>query len=293
MNAITSVTYQSLLLAAIVPKEPVLPGRSVVKQAFAVILFCFAQCWGQDRSNLPLRGNEVLSLLAASASETRLARIVHERGIDFQLGTCSKALHSAGATTAMLTLLRNEKTPNPSGVGCTTELGQAISLMRQGKYRPAEMKLRLALGSAPQDGALHMALGISLSQQERWDEAIDSFTDASRNMPGIAEVHTELAYVFFRQDDGDNAVAEARTALSMDPQNASAYRYMGLGFYSNGKYLAAINSFEQSLIREPEDADVYFEIGVTYRDQGDLRKAAIAYKHALNFAPTSGRRIAI
>ena len=61
-----------------------------MKQVLAIILFFVTQCFSQDRANRPLRGDEILSLLAANASESRLARMVQERGIDFEFGSCAK-----------------------------------------------------------------------------------------------------------------------------------------------------------------------------------------------------------
>ena len=130
----------------------------------------------------------------------------------------------------------------------------------------------------------------SCGRQDRFDEALDEFTEAvapqCRRFP---ETHNQLSYFFYRTEDSDNALAEARTALSIDPANAEAYRYLGLALYADGHYEAALHAFEKSLQREPADslanADVYFDMGITQRDKGDLRRAAIAYRHALSLRP--------
>ena len=136
---------------------------------------------------------------------------------------------------------------------------------------------------------LHFVLGTILRRQDRFDEALDEFTESSRLMPGFPETHSQLSYLFYRTDDADDALAEARTALSIDPANAEAYRYLGLALYADGHYDAALHAFDEALQREPAgspaNADVYFDMGITYRDQGDLRRAAIAYRHALSLRP--------
>src|SRR5205814_4851556 len=39
------------------------------------------------------------------------------------------------------------------------------------------------------------------------------------------------------------------------------------------------------LLIAQRDSDVYYDMGITLRDQGDLRRAAIAYRHALGLRP--------
>jgi len=136
---------------------------------------------------------------------------------------------------------------------------------------------------------LQFVLGTILRREGRFDDALDAFTESSSLMPGFPETHNQLSYLFYRTDDADDALAEARTALSMDPANAEAYRYLGLALYADGHYDAALHAFDEALAREPEsslaNADVYFDMGITHRDQGDLRRAAIAYRHALGLRP--------
>ncbi len=140
----------------------------------------------------------------------------------------------------------------------------------------AEDKIRTllrddAVGALPNAALLNYVLGTILRRQDRFDEALDAFTESSRLMPGSPETHSQLSYLFYRTDDSDEALAEARTALSMDPANAEGYRYLGLALYSGGHYDPALHAFDEALTREPAgslaNADVYFDMGITSRDQ--------------------------
>jgi tetratricopeptide (TPR) repeat protein len=185
---------------------------------------------------------------------------------------------------------------------CSIPAAQIAALVRDGNFNAAEDHIRamLSADSPNTDSAaratgdarnalLHFVLGTILRRQERFDEALDEFTESARLAPGFPETHSQLSYLFYRTDDANNALAEARTALSIDPANAEAYRYLGLALYADGHYDAALHAFDESLKREPAaslaNADVYFDMGITYRDQGDPRRAAIAYRHALNLRP--------
>jgi tetratricopeptide (TPR) repeat protein len=232
---------------------------------------------------------------------------------------CTRALQKAGADSGLIqSLLRQSPDPKsgsksglkpglkagPKAVrhaaacACSSPAAQVAALVHEKNFDAAEDKIRALLRddaatSWPNNAVLHFVLGTVLRREERFDDALDEITESSRLMPGFPETHSQFAYLFYRTEDAEDALAEARTALSMDPANAEAYRYLGLALYAEGQYDAALHAFEESLSREPAgslaNADVYFDMGITHRDQGDLRRAAIAYRHAL----TSGRRTAI
>ena len=220
---------------------------------------------------------------------------------------CSRALQKAGADAALIQSLARQAVDSKAGTdpaskasrlhpscNCSTPAAQIAALVHDKNFAAAEDKLHATLrdsaGDSPSNIALlHFVLGTVLRRDERFDEALDEFTESSRLMPGSPETHSQLSYLFYRTDDAGNALAEARTALSMDPANAEAYRYLGLALYADGHYDAALHAFDEALAHEPEgspaNADVYFDMGITHRDQGDPRRAAIAYRHALSLRP--------
>lgn len=215
---------------------------------------------------------------------------------------CTRALRAAGADDVLIhRLAKVDSTRNSSpkvkvARSCSGPAAQIAALVHDKKFDAAQDKTSALIrdhvnadDALSNSALLHFVLGTILRQQNRFDEALDEFTESSLLMPGFPETHSQLSYLFYRTDDSDNALAEARTALSIDPANAEAYRYLGLALYADGHYDAALHAFDESLVREPEgsvaNADVYFDMGVTHHDQGDMRRAAIAYRHALGLRP--------
>jgi len=215
---------------------------------------------------------------------------------------CARALQKAGADAGLVqSLVRQNIDPKAASesrtkVGhqsascaCSSPAVEVAALVHNKDFGAAENKTRALLHDDSNNVLLHFVLGNILRRQDRFDEALDEFTESSRLLPGFPETHSQLSYLFYRTDDAEDALAEARTALSMDPANAEAYRYLGLALYAESHYDAALHAFEEALQREPANslanADVYFDMGITYRDQGDLRRAAIAYRHALTLRP--------
>jgi tetratricopeptide (TPR) repeat protein len=236
---------------------------------------------------------------------------------------CTRALQKAGADALLIQALvdkiparssekssdksserssdkKSDRNPTANApCSCSSPAAQVAALVHDKNFNAAEDKIRALLGdkantarpknASSNEALLHFVLGTILRRQDRFDEALDEFAESSRLMPSFPETHSQLSYLFYRTEDADDALAEARTALSMDTANAEAYRYLGLALYADGHYDAALHAFDESLLREPANspanADVYFDMGITHRDQGDLRRAAIAYRHALSLRP--------
>jgi tetratricopeptide (TPR) repeat protein len=267
--------------------------------------------------------DDIFWWLAGGISNARIERLAQTPDAVQNLSChatiqCARALQKAGADAGLIESLGHRHTdrasvpnaaPSSAPCSCNGPAAQIAALVHEKKFDAAESQIRKLLRdqpenalpgqaspqNAPQINSLqnfalwHFALGTVLRREDRFDEAIDEIAESARLMHGFPETHNQLSYLFYRTEDSDNALAEARTALSMDPANAEAHRYLGLALYAGGQYDAAINSFNQSLQREPANslanADVYFDIGITYRDAGDLRRATIAYRHALSLRP--------
>ena len=260
--------------------------------------------------------------LAAGISSARIERLAQTAGVAQNLSCratiqCTRALQKAGADGGLIESLGHAHADRMSArnaaagatCSCQSPAAHVAALVHDKNLNAAESQLRnlsrdqpgnTLLGQAsPQNAAqvdesqntalLRFVLGTILRREDRFDEALDEFSESSRLMPGFPETHNQLSYLFYRTEDSDNALAEARTALSMDPANAEAHRVLGLALYAGGQYDAALHSFDESLQGEPAgsvaNADVYFDMGITYRDAGDLRRAAIAYRHALSLRP--------
>jgi len=269
-----------------------LPENRVKRKGVSVFLFLLGAVLAAPCSeSQPVNSVQLMAWLTAGVPSSRLIRIVQERGIASVPGKEQiRQLEAAGADAALARTLTNAK-PSASGSSLSTTpeipavLVQASADARAQRFHQAELDLRQAVTSDPQNAALHFALGTMLRLQERWDDAFDEITRSAQLMPDFPENHSSLAYIFYRLDDGPNAIAEARTALSMDPQNAEAYQFLGLALYSNGQYGAAVHAFVESLARDAGNVDTYYDLGITLHADGNVPAAIAAYRQALHLNP--------
>jgi superkiller protein 3 len=275
-----------------------LPESRVKRKGLSVFLFLLGAVLAAHSSeSQPVNSAQLMAWLTAGVPSSRLVRIVQERGIASVPGKEQiRQLEAAGADpTLVRTLTKTNLKPSAaksslsegptSGITISeipAVLVQAAADARNQRFHEAELALRQALSSDPENAALHFALGTMLRQQELWDDAFDEITQSAQLMPDFPEDHSSLAYIFYRLDDGPNAIAEARTALSMDPQNAEAYQFLGLALYSNGQYGAAVHAFAESLARDANNVDTYYDLGITFHADGNLPAAINAYRQAIH-----------
>lgn len=266
------------------------------RKGMSVLLFVLGVALAAHSSeSQPVNAAQLMAWLTAGVPSGRLVRIVQECGLASVPG--KKQIHQLEAAGAERALVRTLTKANlkPSAAASSLSkatsseipptLVQAAADARAQRFHEAELALRQAVSSDPENASLHFALGAMLRQQGRFDDAFDEITLSSQLMPDFPENHSSLAYIFYLLDDGPNAIAEARTALSMDPQNAEAYQFLGLALYSNEQYGAAAHAFVESLARDADNADTYYDMGITLHAAGDVPAAVSAYRQAIRLKP--------
>jgi tetratricopeptide (TPR) repeat protein len=264
----------------------------VKRKSLSVFLFFLGAALAAHSSEgQPVNSVQLMAWLTAGVPSSRLVGIIQKRGVAVVPGNDQiRQLESAGADASLIRALAKADLKPAAAASSSTydipaSLIQAAAEARAQRFHEAELALRQALSSDPQNAALHFALGTMLRQQERWDDAIDEFTRSAQLMPDFPENHGSLAYIFYRLDDPSDSIAEARTALSMDPQNAEAYQFLGLGLFSDGQYGAAVHAFIESLARDAGNPDTYYDLGITLHADGNLPAAITAYRQAIDLNP--------
>jgi superkiller protein 3 len=268
----------------------------VKHKGLSVFLFLLgAALAAYSSESQPVNSVQLMAWLTAGVSSSRLVLIVEERGIASVPSKVDiRELQAAGADVALVRRLTKAylkpSTSARSSQGITSSeipavLVQAAADAKAQRFHEAELAVRQALSSDPENAALHFALGAMLRQQGHFDEAFEEITRSAQLMPDLPENHSALAYLFYLLDDGPNGIAEARTALSMDPRNAEAYQFLGLALYSNGRYRAAAHAFVESLARDSDNVDTYYDLGITLHADGNVPAAIAAYRQALHLNP--------
>ena len=131
----------------------------------------------------------------------------------------------------------------------------------------------------------HKNLGVELSSQGRYSEAIGHFTKAIEIEPNDAELYYNIATALSAHGRIDEAIRMYSIALGADPENADTLFNLGNAYSRQGRIEEAVQCYVRALEHRPDDADVLHNLGTALAAQGKTDEAIAAYREALRIKP--------
>ena len=181
-----------------------------------------------------------------------------------------------------------------SDVTVTTELPVndasidfTIDLLKQGDYHFATPIMEAMLRVDPDNKALLYNLGLTLSDQERFGDAVAILRRLTELEPENAFGWTALGVALGRMGDQTGAVAALRKALEADPNDGYAHRNLG-SMLANTDINEALKHFRIALEMLPDDQVALYNYGQALKVSGDIAEAHIILKRAIEIDPQSG-----
>jgi tetratricopeptide (TPR) repeat protein len=138
-----------------------------------------------------------------------------------------------------------------TGTNVDDELRTADDRIAHQDWTTAEQLLKKALKKQPTNALLHFRIGLMFRDQGRWDEAIESFSSATRLLPDHSDSHRELGIAQSlrfkesqRQPDG---IAELERAVAMAPRDYDALASLGGALNRAGKPREALDHYRRAV----------------------------------------------
>ena len=256
----------------------------------------------------PLSRTDLLGLMASHATLAYAAHLVQERGISFQFtdeyvqmarrvgGGDSPAfeqiLRASSVARSAEALSGNEAALLPHLARCG-ELKHSWLVAegpRKAQSTPseAESECRAALALSPQNVFLLMALGGTLEQDGKWEEAIAVLRQAVALNPELSELHYLLADILTRKGDRDAALREGLEALRLDPNNVDVFLYYVFLFGDAGTSDSEISMLRSETLKHPKDAATHWILGMAYSEgKSDKENSIKEFREAVRFDPSS------
>jgi tetratricopeptide (TPR) repeat protein len=211
-------------------------------------------------------------------------------------------------------------------------------LNRNPELKPAALLLAAAYGSldrfddaaivvgeqaklAPRDPQAQMALGLTLRQAKRNDEARQAFEKVAELAPDslwpveqlveldLLEKHFDAARqrvrhqfqktpdspaahffegkILATEEKWDLAVAELQKTLQLDPNFSNAYGLLVQAYVSTNKLPEALAQLQAQLTKNPNDVSALTTLALLYERTNDFAKARDTYERLLAIEPTS------
>ena len=177
----------------------------------------------------------------------------------------------------------------PNNTLAHANLGSA--LLQSGRTTEAEQHLREALHLAGEladkMAGAHLALGMVLSNEQRYAEAILDYQKALARRPDDAKGHLLLGIALHRIGASDAAIAEFQTAASLRPDLVEAYNNLGMVYREEGKLDAAIQAYRSALSIQPAFADAHNNLAIALSLQNRPQDAIGEFRRAIELDPRS------
>ena len=127
--------------------------------------------------------------------------------------------------------------------------------------------------------------GVAQMGQQFTDKAADTFADAFKKDPKLAQAAINEGIALMALQKLDEAKSFLQKAIALDPANPQAWYNLGLAQHAGNELEPALASFQQSVKLDPRDADSYYFEGVCYAEMKEFDKAIAIFESALKIDP--------
>lgn len=127
-------------------------------------------------------------------------------------------------------------------------------------------------------------LGQALLQARRFDEAVGTYQEGLRILPGEARFHFGLANAHAQMGNRAKALEHLRTAVLIDPGFTNAHRNLAIALAADGKIEEAIAQFKECLRQEPERAELYNDYGSALQEAGRWAESLEVFREGIQKA---------
>jgi tetratricopeptide (TPR) repeat protein len=201
----------------------------------------------------------------------------------------------------------------------------AYIYFKTGDYPKAISTYRRVIELNPERFNAYYHLAFSLDKCKKYDEAIEVYKKILTFRPDDHKSYSKLAMVFHHIGDMEKVKSACIRSLEMEKvSNPEAHYYLGLVAEDEGDFQLASSELRKSLMQEPDFRDAhlrravvlrrlkefdeakieakeavrslgsaaaYYEMGRCYGEQNDNRKAAGAYRKAIEIRPSHKKSI--
>ncbi|MCJ7796677.1 MAG: tetratricopeptide repeat protein, partial [Thermoleophilia bacterium] len=171
-------------------------------------------------------------------------------------------------------------------------LGEADSLMNQGKIEEAVIEYQALLKTNPKNDAAQTQLGIAYAMMSNTkEEGEKQLTSATETNPSNAKAWTFLGMVRYdlarRQDATDyTAVEDAlNKGIELDPNNARAYGFQAQVYAAQARWDEALTAANKAVDMAPDDVFTVSSLGYVYARRSEWDKAVPPYQKAVRLQP--------
>lgn len=171
-------------------------------------------------------------------------------------------------------------------------LGAAESNLKAGKLPRAELMLKQAHESYPNDGRVDLDYGLLYAQREQAKEAVAAFNTAIKKNPELRDAYLNLALQNDVMKDYDAADAAYRAGTKRFPSDLELWAEWGTTLILAKRYPDAEKALRQALTLHARDGQILSDLAYAVLQQKRAKEAVKLYESAFatGFAEPDVRR---
>ncbi len=185
--------------------------------------------------------------------------------------------------------MRNRLTHTPKDRISLYNLGAALA--GEGKYSEAIATFEQGLKLVPGDVATLTALGAALEGAGKWQEARDALTEATKSKAAeplqVCDARFDLANLDLHHQDWANAEQEFRAQIAACPEDAEAHAGLAATWIGEGRADAALAEYRRALALDPQNLEALLGVAGVEIDSGDTTRASHSLEVAIRAHPQS------
>jgi tetratricopeptide (TPR) repeat protein len=156
-----------------------------------------------------------------------------------------------------------------------------LLLTKQEKYDEAVAHYQAALKTNPESASAQSDWGMALTKQGRWQESIAHYEEALRLDPNLAEAHNNLGIDYLQTGRLADGIRELRMTLKLNPDDSETQLNLGQALNQQQQWDQAAEVLKPLALARPGDFNTQFQYGLALEHLGQTRDAMSCYAAAL------------
>ncbi len=162
---------------------------------------------------------------------------------------------------------------------------QATKLQLDKDNKGAEAIWRQVIALDSQNSVAYYNLGLSLFNQDNYDEAETAFRKVIELDPNYSNIYYWLGSVLKRQNREVEAEAALRQAVQLNPKDSKSQNLLGSLLYDLNRFAEAEVALRLAIQLDPQNVGAEYYLGKTLMAQKRYAEAEIACRKALELLP--------
>ncbi|MFX1295209.1 MAG: tetratricopeptide repeat protein [Promethearchaeota archaeon] len=127
--------------------------------------------------------------------------------------------------------------------------------------------------------------GVILSQNQRYDEAIEALQGALKIDPKYVSAWNSLGITYAIIGNHKNAEEAFRKVLEFEPKNSDAWYHLGTELYHLNNKEETEVALKTAVKYDSKNSDAWYNLGILYNEKGSLKDSEFAFTNALEAKP--------